>query len=827
MIEVYVLLTLGALGYLLNKTNKDVKKTNNNKVNLNEMPSMKNIYESKHYDDTDLILKERAIKKFKASLDPINKNVISYNHGLIMDNIKESQENEKVLSLSGEYINKRNFTHENMVPYYGGSIKQNMDDKTNRTILENFTGVNDMQKNKCETSSFYDMKKNMGNINGSQNAADFYKDRLVAPTKRANEFPIPQVHVGPGLGQGYASDPTGGYQQFDIQDIAQDKCVDQLRTKLNPNKNAIGMADTSKQTYTGRIVEGLKTGLPGQIGKVNKNRVETSFDQNEDNWFKTTGANLKPAKYGQFNVKDTNRLTTTREQMGTAFAAGHLARKEDPKVRITARQQLKGNYLGVSALNQFGLGNKDDYGKSQILVYNNERDVTSTKVYQGNVTSLIKSIMAPIEDLIKITKKQHTVDNPRHFGNLSMQIPSKQTLYDPNDVAKTTIKETTVHDAILGNLRGHEKSTIYDPNDVAKTTIKETTVHDAILGNLKGNEKITIYDPNDVARTTTKESTIQEYLLGNLKGNQKITIHDPNDVARTTIKETTVHDYVLGNLKGHEQITIYDPNDVARTTIKETLIHDEAGTGTVTGAKQLYVYDPEDIAKKTIRETVERDDYELNMSSKFYKGTIYDPNDLARKTVKETTVDIEREYGNIDRYARGGAYESTEYDAKTTQKQFLSDLDYYGAAARDGGEGYITNEYDAKDTQKQFLSDIEYYGGASAGEDKKQMSYDDMYNASITEKKETIIFGREPTQTGSKVFNDCVNMADPKKRECDFKTERDSQNRTFIMNEIPTLNDSTITKTRKNTIYEADDRFDISLLDAFKDNPLRIDITKQ
>lgn len=795
MIEVYVLLTLGALGYLLNKNNNDVKNTNNNKVNINEMPSMKNIYESKHFDDTDLILKTKANKKFQASLDPINKNVISHNHLLIMDNIKKAQEKEKVLSLSGEYINKNDFTHENMVPYYGGSIKQNMDDSKNRVLLENFTGVNDIQNNKCETASFFDMKKNMGNINGSQDASDFYKDRLVAPTKRANQFPIPQVQVGPGLGLEYTANPKGGFQQFDTREFTQNKCVDQLRTKLNPNKNAIGMADNSKQTYKGRIVEGLKTSLPGQIGKVNKNRVETTFEQDEDNLFRTTGANLKPTKYGKFNDKETNRVSTTREQMGGAFASGQLARKEDPKVRKTTRQQLKGNYLGVSALNQFGVGNKDDYGKSQILVYNNERDVTSTKVYQGNVTSLIKSIIAPIEDLIKITKKQHTVDNPRHFGNLSMQIPSKQTLYDPNDIAKTTIKETTIHDAILGNL--------------------------------KGNEKITIYDPNDVARTTTKETTIQEYLLGNLKGHQKITVHDPNDVAKTTIKETTVHDYVLGNLKGHEQITIYDPNDVARTTIKETLIHDEIGTGTLTGAKQLYVYDPEDVAKKTIRETVERDDYELNMASKVYKGTIYDPNDLPKKTIKETTVDIEREYGNIDRWARGGAYESTEYDAKNTQKQFLSDLDYYGAAAREGGEGYITNEYDAKDTQKQFLSDIEYFGGASAGEDKKQMSYDDMYNASINEQKETIIFGREPTQTGSKVFNDCINVADPKKRECDSKNERATQNRTLIMNEIPTLNDSSITKTRKNTIYEADDRFDISLLDAFKENPLRIDITKQ
>jgi hypothetical protein len=826
MIEVYVLLTLAAVGYLLNKTNNDVKKTNTNIIHQNEMPSMKNIYESTHYNDTDMILKQKADRKFQASLNPGKTNVISYNHGLIMDNLKEDQEEEKILSLSGEYINKENFTHKNMVPFYGGSIKQNMDDKANRNLLETFTGVNDLQKNKCETASFYDLTKDMGNINGSQDASDFYKDRMVAPTLRAHEFPIPQIQVGPGIGQGYTSTPSGGYQQFEAQDYAKSKCVDQLRTKLNPNKNAIGMVDVSKETYAGRTVDGLKTGLRGKMGKMNKNRVDTSYEQTEGMWLKTTGANLKPTKHGEWNVKETNRMTTTRQQLGTAFASSQLARTGDPKVKRTSRQQLKGNYLGVGSMDKYGVGNKYDYGKSQILVYNNERDVTSTKVYQGNVTSLIKAIIAPLEDMIKVTKKQHTVDNPRHFGNMKIQIPSKQTVYDPNDVAKATIKETTIHEYILGNLKGNEKLTIYDPNDVARATTKETTVHEYLLGNLKGNEKLTIHDPNDVARTTIKETTVHDYILGNLKGNEKITIYDPNDVARTTTKETTIHEYLLGNLKGSEKQTIYDPNDVARTTIKETLIHDEIGTGTITGAKQLYVYDPEDVAKKTIRETVERDDYELNMSSRVYKGKIYDPEDIARRTTKETTVDLEREFGNIDRWARGGAYESTEYDAKDTQKQFLSDYDYYGGAMRDGGEGYVTNEYDAKDTQKQFLSDYEYYGGAAGVEDKKQMSYDDMFNATITERKEVLLFDREPTQSGNKVFNDCMNVAVPRKNECDIRTERENLNHTHITNEIPTSSDYTVTKMRKNTIYEADDRFDVSLLDAFKDNPYRIDITK-
>ena len=725
MIEVYVLLTLGTLGYLFNKTNNNVKKpNNNNNININEIPSMKNIYESNYYDKTNQTLKSKANKKYQDSFNPKKTNNISYNYQLIRDSDLDNIENTKVKSvLSGNYIDSSDF-HNNMVPFYGGSIKQNIDDKTNRVLLENFTGVNDIKKNKCEVGSFFNPVKNLTNINGSVNNNDFILNRITSPTSRNNDFPIPQIQVGPGLGQGYNSKPTGGFQQTDLLDFAQPRNVDELRTRLNPDTNALGVSDITKKTYDGRIIDGMKAKLPGKVCKVNKNRVETFFEKNEDMLFKTTGANLKPTKWGKFDAKETNRITTTKEIIGSVYANGQLARKKDPNVKVSVKQQLKGDYFGIAALDSLGVGNKYDYGKSQILVYNNERDITSTKVYQGNVISLIKSIIAPIEDMIKITKKQHDIDNPRHFGNMNAQIPKKQTVYDPNDVARTTIKETNVHDAILGNLKGSEKQTVYDPNDVARTTIKETNIHDGM------------------------------------------------------------------------------------------------GGGTITGAKQLYVYDPDDVANTTIRETVNNVDYHLNIVPKTYNSTVYETDDIARKTTKETTVDLFREYGNIDSLAKGGAYETNEYDAKDTQKQFLSDNDYYGTANKNSGLGYQTNEYNAKDTHKQFLSDNDYYGHAGSTQDKKQMSYEDVYNATIDEKKEQVIFGREPTQTGAKEFNDCIYMAEPKKKECDYYTERKELNFDRIYNNIPSLDDDTITKMRKNIEYDPDNRFiDTSLLDALKTNP--------
>ena len=89
------------------------------------------------------------------------------------------------------------------------------------------------------------------------------------------------------------------------------------------------------------------------------------------------------------------------------------------------------------------------------------------------------------------------------------------TVHDPNDVARTTIKETNIHDTREGHLSGPIKQTVYDPNDIARTTIKETNIHDTREGHMaEKGFKPTVYDPNDVARTTIKETNIHDNRTG-------------------------------------------------------------------------------------------------------------------------------------------------------------------------------------------------------------------------------------------------------------------------------------------------------------------------
>jgi hypothetical protein len=683
MLELYVIITLAGIGYILNKSSTNTS-MNTNKISKNEIPSMNNVYSSDYANETLRITGQNASKAYNKAQDPKKTGVISKNYQFLKEN-KEDRINEKVMSLTGQYIDKTDFTHNNQVPFFGGSVKQNMEPFANDNIMLNQNGSDSLYKQKQEVKSFFDSCQNIGNINGMADNSDYYRGRMVESRIKNNVFPIAQVRVGPGLNQGYDSKPTGGYQQLDILDYVKFKNVDDLRVANKP-----------KLTYNAVTLDGMKGKNRGEIGVLNKNRPERFWEQTPDMWFTTTGAVTKQTDQPAQLVKDTNRQDTTIEYTGGAFGYDQQGRVEDPSVSDPRKPQFGGLGLANPSGTVYGKGSANDYGKSKILVYNNERDITSTRVYQGNLTSLIKSIIAPVADMIKITKKDDLIDNPRHYGNMSISIPSKQTIYDPNDIARVTIKETLVHDTTINNLSGPKQLTVYDPDDIARTTLRQTM--DAIDTSL--------------------------------------------------------------NIAGKTRIQAYNEEE-------------------------------------------------------------------ARVTLKQTLIDGER-YGNPDRFASGlggGGYEVNEWESKLTQKQFLSDNDHYGQAGRDKGLGYETNEYDARNIQKQFLSDNQHFGVA-ASIDKKDMSHEDMYNARISQNKETTVFGRDPTNVGAKDFvgKEGYDNLVMHKMEVDYNMVREKPNTDRVFNEIPNSEDLSATKMKK--MYRPDDRLDINLLKATLDNPLNIDISR-
>ena len=431
-----------------------------------------------------------------------------------------------------------------MTPFLKKNVTQNTNIENMSPILENLTGNNSLKKGKTEVPCMFKPSMNSGgNICGMKNNDDFFKSRIELTDVANNFFPIEKIRVGPGLNQGFGSESTGGFHQADTLEYAKPRSLDELRSKIN-----------QKETYFEIPVKGHIKGPDrrGEIAPMSKQRPDTVFEQSQDMWIKTTGA----------NTKDTLRPAQN--------------------IRPTVRQESHVEYKGAIAKNDLNQGIKDDYGKSKIILYNNERETTEKRTVVTNVTSIIKAIAAPIMDALKYTNKEYTVEATRGVGNPSIQIPSKATLYDPvNHIMKTTVKETTIHDNEAGNLSGN-KETYTAFTDTAKTTVKETTIHDNEAGNLSGNKE-SYSASTDLAKTTIKETLIHDTVLTNIKSNEKPYFKNEDD-AKKTLRQTMPTQDTVRNIGGVVyKVTVYDPDIVAKTTTKETTIMGKSEYGFIGG----------------------------------------------------------------------------------------------------------------------------------------------------------------------------------------------------------------------------------------------------
>lgn len=704
MIEIYVGLTLAGLGYILNQ-NRAVKSNPIKQINVNELPSARNPYDSKFVDTARKIEADLAHRKFAAAAATSQK-VVAKNHDAFVKS-----------PLSGVNIPSNEFKHNNMTPFYRGALKQvQVNNSGLAQSLETFTGAQQYYQPKKEVERFFRPEKNLGNLFGTPAASSYMQDRVIASKVRNNTLPFEQVRVGPAINRGYTSTPTGGFQQTDAREYAMPRSTDDLRVLNKP-----------KISYAGRTVDGQKGSLPGTVGCVNKNRVETFFENNPDRYFRTTGAVLKEKQQPAVNAKYTARQDVSAKPYAGGAYQKTVGGKQAGEVSEPHRDQL--GTLGVTNASLTHMPNQkaDDYGKGSILVYDNERAITSTRTYQGNLTSIVKSLVAPIEDLIKVTRKEYMVDAAREYGNMQATIPAKATIYNPNAIARTTIKETLIHDSTKLNLKGAPKITIYDPNAITRTTIKETLLHDSVPLNVKGE-------------------------------------------------------------RSHGQV--YDPTSKPRTTVRETVAP----------------VDPE---------------RNMGTSGTRHAVTVHDPNDVARTTMKETAVDAPREFGNPDRAENfQGGYTGENYDVPDTQRHAIAqDSQYAGNPAQQSGDAYtvVQDASVPRETQKEVIADNEYYGTAGDKTTHKSMSYEDAYNAVFDELKEELLMGREPTQTSVKVSSGAEDVVmQTRKIDCDIDAHRATGNTDHIVN-VP-LDATSLTMTKGRNEYDEDDRLDVDILDAFKNN---------
>ena len=799
------------IGYMFSnsqKINRNDKKKFKTNVLKNQKPSGNNIYSSKRSFNIRNEMQEKADKLFEKSRDSINSNVmiagppeyiinnkvdfkndnlpIEFNryaqfdtdvpevkvrnntstlstglpisggfNNIIKNNfVGENKNNSKFLSLTGEVIDSNEVRHNNMVPFFGGNVKQNVDDFGSQRFVENFTGNIDNYQEKKEIEPMFKPMTNMSNVYGSNNF-DNLSDRYYVSNIRNNISPTEQIRVGPGLNQGFTATPSGGFQQSDTRDFVLPPTTDEIRVRNNP-----------RVSYHGRIIPGQKIAKPGKIGAVQKASPPTDFTWGADRLFTTTGNATGPTERPDIVMRYVNRKSTElKKRIGPAAPTRGTQENRRPNVQQSNRQQFKTTGpRNNNATSQWTIPDNDaphDYGKDSIKLNTTIRQKTGDKTVVINKTEIEKKPEYRNNQKLRISKKTNVIGNPRQSGNV--QGPhNRSKVYDPNDVAKTTIKETNIHNNRTGAMsrQAPNRSTVYDPNDIARTTIKETNIHDNRTGAM--------------SRQAPERSTV----------------YDPNDIARTTIKETNIHDNRTGAMgrQAPERSTVYDPNDIAKTTIKETNIHDNR-TGNYG---------------------------DINPP----RSTVYDPDDIPKTTNKETTI-INDNIGNTERQQKGTGYHIRKMEAEITNREIDSGP-YTGNPEQATDDGYRVANVNAEETNRQFQS-VEYEGIAAPSQEVKPISYTDIYNATISSIKDQIAEGRVPNPQGDKeaIGAKDINATTFKNNDQknNYLNERGVQS-SLVYNSIPEAEKCSVTTDRQTLPNEIiQKRLNESVVEQFKSNP--------
>jgi len=593
--------------------------------------------------------------------------------------------------------NDDELTHDNMVPHF--SKKQIINDYNEQTFahrMELFSGSskNFTPKKELLKENFSPLQKDVNLVNGSQNNIELLKGYYLPSTEKRNILPFEQQQIGPGLNldPSQTSRPDGGsFEEY----RPMPKTIDELRSDDNP-----------KITFEGVMKSGQKGSKSGMIGQVYKRKPEKTRELKIDDLQKMGGEFKKEKSRDKVILKETGRETSEMLIGGAKYQHDNVSKKNDSKVKESKKKE---NY----------------------------------SVGFTNFKSIIEKVRSNLDSYI-VTKNQRY-----DTSTLNLNPPSKFSLgvvkFDPHDLAKKTVKETTVNNQQTGPAR-HDIDSIktYDPNDILKTTKKETTSFNEQRGHPKSEiNNSQIYNPNDILNRTHREETLfNENVLNSRADVNKSLVYDPNDIPdRTHREETLFNENVLNNRADVNKSLVYDPNDILDRTHREETLFNENVLNNRADVNRSTSYNPNELAKDTIKEINVINERNGNIIGDI-KNKSFNPNDIPAKTLKELIVN-EFEYG-IAQGLINKAVSFNPYDipAETLKEMIIYNDFIQGANPNNEGGGYLTSHVQVPETLRQLVSILRFNGALG---NQAPKDYTAEKNMTIDQKKEKSIQSRNPT----------------------------------------------------------------------------------
>jgi len=360
-------------------------------------------------------------------------------------------------SLTGNNVNSSYFEHDNMVPYFGSSVKSQSVSNSNEGILDNYAGIGSHHINKTEVSPMFALNTNQDWSHGAPNMSDFYQSRVNPSMKYSNVTPIEPQRVAPGLGLGYTTEGSHGFNSgMMMRSEILPKTADEMRVLTNQKSS--GHVLLGHEGPANSIIKNIAT--PEQMGIMEKNRPEQSFEldtrsmqqsldgthPNNSNadigrLFVTNGA----SKGGTIHATPIDRYVT-RPETTTSYAG--VASGQNPSTYTTGEYmpshniQLGQTQFGVANAQGRNFANDADFGVKSKHAYPNNRTNNSQSSYFGIVGKGLGAAIAPILDVLRPSRKENVIGTLRPYQNPGTTVPQSY-IFNPSDKLPTTIRETT------------------------------------------------------------------------------------------------------------------------------------------------------------------------------------------------------------------------------------------------------------------------------------------------------------------------------------------------------------------------------------------------
>jgi len=394
--------------------------------------------------------------------------------------------------LSGQRIPSKEFKHNNMQPFIKDKNRQNMAPHANTSILDTFNGGGSTQIKKREVENmFANSQAPYGNPFGMEDNTEFIQSRIASqpPVARNNERPFEPTRVGPGLGDKFGVSGQGGFQQLEINEIMRPKDTNELRVATRP-KDTFEKPVVPGQHYVGQSAN------VSDVGEVRKYRPDTFYiDESGERFFVTTGDLIKETVRSTQVLPHTTRPETSTEYTGIAASQDYVEGYVTGSYRNPMTQQYGTDGFRNADMTGYYTANPDapeaNYGRSGIEIRPNERNETSERVMALNPAPADNQLVtAHFTDSARPTRRSEIIGNIRMTGTPFHHVDQAPaiTVWDPKDVARTTVKESTIYLDRPGIAGGDgasmpQRLKVYDPEDIAKPTQKsQLSAHSSWTG---------------------------------------------------------------------------------------------------------------------------------------------------------------------------------------------------------------------------------------------------------------------------------------------------------------------------------------------------------